>query len=352
MSKNFENRFAGLDLVKVFSIVWICLFHLLNLRYGWKLPSFGSGEYWQTFSSSGSVFTAWLKIFINLGVLGVNLFVIVSGFGLAVSANSKTMNYVSFLKKRIFRIFPIYWFILGAILICELVLGFSVNYFDYFLHFLGINTFFSKYVLSISAPFWFIGVIFQLYLLFPLIFRLSKKIHPFLLLILALLIRVFIDPLLVKFFGGGRFFSECILDFVIGILLGNFVSRKSLEFSLVKIFLIFSVFVFSVLYLVFVNLYLKYPLFSPLISQLAALTLFLMLFYCGKFLNEKMALCLKFLSSLSFIVFLTHYYFLTKIFSKIVSKMPFLIESLLFVLLSFVLAFCVERLVEIFRLDR
>lgn len=345
MSRLAEDHLYGLDLVKVVAIIWICLYHLLDFHRSWEIGTlFGSGRYWEYFASSGNIFSTLVMVLISLGVVGVNLFIIASGVGLTVSSNRKRIGYLSFFKKRVVKIFPYYWFVLVGILLFELLFGHQVNYFDYFVHFLGINNFFPEYVLTISAPFWFIGTIFQLYLLFPFVFQLSKKIHPILLLSLAVLLKVYVDPFLVDFFAGGRFFTEYIVDFVFGIVIGNIIVKRSLSYSPIKMVSLFCVFILSLFSIIFVNLYADYHLFLPLIYQISAVSLFVILFVSSKFIHIKLLSILAYLSSLSFIVFLTHYYFLTNFFARIPFKIPFLFETLIFLVLSFIIASFVNRL--------
>lgn len=313
---------------------------------------YGSGKYWEFFASMGyGDFSVFAMVLISLGVMGVNLFIIASGVGLTVSANSKKSSYMRFLKKRVLRIFPYYWLVLLGILLLELIFGAPVDLFDYFLHFFGINNFFPEYVLSISAPFWFISTIFQLYLLFPFIFKLSKKVHPAFMVVFALLLKVFLDPVIVDFFGGGRFFTEYIIDFVLGVIIGNVVFRKTFELSIFNMFSIFVIFVLSIAIIVFVNLYDSYPLFFPLIFQFASFLLFIILFYLGNLFPKKL-LAVSFLSSMSFLVYLIHYYFLTKFFSKIVFRAPFILEALAFLILSFLLAMSVNYFLKILGVRR
>ncbi len=349
MQHKIQNHLSGLDLVKVVAIVWICLFHLIDLRTGWQIGTmYGSGTYWEFFANMGhGSFAILTMALISLGTMGVNLFIIASGLGLSISANKKKSSYTKFLKKRVSRVFPYYWLILFAILFFELSSGNQVNFFDYFLHFFGLNNFFPEYVLSISAPFWFIGTILQLYLLFPFIFKLSKKIHPVLILVFALLLKVFLDPLIINFFDGGRFFTEYIIDFAIGIVIGNMIFKKPFRLSILKFIPIFAIFVLTIATIISTNLYSIYPLFFPLIFQLAAALLFIMLFYFGNLFSNKKLLYLSSLASLSFIVYLTHYYFLTKFFSRIVFKLPFIIEACVFLILSFFLAILVNYFVKI-----
>jgi len=121
-----------------------------------------------------------------LAGVGVDMFLFLSGYGLAVSAIKKTLSPVQFYLKRVIKIFIPMWFVLIAF--------FSLDWF--ILHqtypiaevaqsFIG---FFKEADLfgDVNSPLWFITLLLFYYLVFPLVF---KKDHPIL-------------SALVLFFGG------------------------------------------------------------------------------------------------------------------------------------------------------
>jgi peptidoglycan/LPS O-acetylase OafA/YrhL len=108
--------------------------------------------------------------------------------------------------------------------------GQQVNIYDYLVHFFVVHTFFPQFTNSIYWPLWFMGVIVQLYFLFPLFFRFSKKVNWFLLLLLALILQPYLTLYLKDLFGGGRFFSEFLFDFCFGVIIGNFLFENQKAF--------------------------------------------------------------------------------------------------------------------------
>ena len=305
----------------------------------------GSGQVFGYFGETNGFVTSLSKSLLSLGTLGVNLFIIASGFGLTISRNHDKTNFFTFIKKRLFRIFPLYWGILLAILAIDLIMHHQVNYEDFIAHFFAIHNFFPQYVLSISAPFWFIGTILQLYVLFPFLYYLSKK-KVILLVALALILKLFIDPQLVRLFGGGRFFTEYIIDFSIGIILGNLLLANQELFRSKKWLTLILPTAGLVVALLFCNLYKNSYLILPLIYQLLSLLLFIFLFSSAYFLNNKIIFIIKRLSVLTFTVFLTHYILITKIISKISFSVPFWLESIAFVIVSFLVAFLINSLIK------
>ena len=116
--------------------------------------------------------------YIDLGQIGVGLFMIISGYSL--STNSNSCGVFSFYKKRLLRIFPqfyvCYAVCLVALIVCNGCVTFSappVNFlltligFDGYLHY-KLNTFY------VTGE-WFLGAIVSLYIAFPAIVRLTSR---------------------------------------------------------------------------------------------------------------------------------------------------------------------------------
>jgi len=105
-----KKRLYGLDLLKIFAIIWIGFYHFLDFRNNWSLGiHFNNGNLFQYFLEYNSIFKAAIQSFLSLGILGVNIFIIASGLGLSISANNKKLSLLGFFKKRLFRIYPHYW---------------------------------------------------------------------------------------------------------------------------------------------------------------------------------------------------------------------------------------------------
>jgi len=100
------------------------------------------------------------------GDLGVDIFIILSGIGLALSSRAESP--ASFLRRRLVRILPAYWIALTAYWICNThYLQHNYTAANLALHYLGIHGWFGdRYAISINDSFWFITLIITLYLLF------------------------------------------------------------------------------------------------------------------------------------------------------------------------------------------
>ncbi len=121
-----------------------------------------------------------------VGEQGVQLFLIASGFGLTWSllqrsggqdpGESSGQSWRSFYQRRLWKLYPLWWFVHGLFLIVSLLLkkGMALNQPQLYLSLLGFrltpDTFY-----YFSPSWWFIGLLIQLYLLFPLLYGGLKR---------------------------------------------------------------------------------------------------------------------------------------------------------------------------------
>lgn len=339
MEKTVEKneRIYGIDLVKIFAIVWICLYHFMDFSYGWRVGSaFFTGNLFDFFWAGDSGVSLILKVFLAFGVFGVNLFIIASGVGLAMSSERRGLDWRDFFRRRFLKIFPLYYFLLLGVSFLMLFRGRSIDFFDFFTHFLGIHSIFPDYTYSISTPFWYIGVIVQLYLLFPLIYGAAKKVNWLVVLTGALVLQLLLTPYLTSFVGGGRFFSEFLFDFTFGIILGNILFKRPKMFQdkwwilmlLVSLFFIFLL----------AGYYVK-GICGVILFPLSAATMFMGLLPLGAYCRSK--ICIK-LAVLSFPVYLTHYFLLTWLWIKL-PVLKFWVGAVLFLIGAFVLGWVFNK---------
>ena len=118
-----------------------------------------------------------------LGDQGVGLFLIVSGFGLTwgLLLNYKdTFSIIQFYKKRLFRIYPLWWGIHILFLVLSFLTGLkglemSVKDPNFYLSLIGLRAFPGTFYYFAPA-WWFIGLILLLYFIFPLLWKLLQKL--------------------------------------------------------------------------------------------------------------------------------------------------------------------------------
>jgi peptidoglycan/LPS O-acetylase OafA/YrhL len=171
------------SIVKGFAILCI-VFHNF---FHWLPPSPGENEF--DFSPSRvRVFFQLLGdrpseiiniCFSYLGYYGVQLFILISGFGLAVSMMNHPKTWEAFVFNRLKKLYPLLLiglltYFLGVVVMEGRLLNASEQK-ELVYKLLLIHTLIPGSELSLCGPWWFFGLIFQLYLLFPLLFRCIKK---------------------------------------------------------------------------------------------------------------------------------------------------------------------------------
>ena len=115
-------------------------------------------------------FPWYIGSILKFGYIGVDIFFFLSGFGLACSFQKNNIR--QFYKNRVIKILPCY-FLYGVILLLNIAFqGGMFTWFDVLYKFSTL-----EYTFRHGGIDWFMCAIIQLYLLFPLIFFLVKKIR-------------------------------------------------------------------------------------------------------------------------------------------------------------------------------
>lgn len=114
--------------------------------------------------------TRFLAPLSSMAGVGVNLFLILSGFGLVSSAIKKPLSIGQFYKKRLLNLFIPFWICLSAFLLLD-YFWLHLNYGAVYVvkAFFGLFTHADLYQ-DINAPFWYFSWIVMYYLLFPLLY--------------------------------------------------------------------------------------------------------------------------------------------------------------------------------------
>jgi peptidoglycan/LPS O-acetylase OafA/YrhL len=190
------KREVALDFLRVISIILIVLSHILN--------------------SEDPVVGLFIT---SLGLIGNGAFFFISGYVIYLN-NQKIdslANVMHFYKKRVIRIFPLYWLALSVSIIV-FANNYSYNFLFITSHFLGIQMIlYPKFISTNISPFWFIGMLLIYYLIYPFLILLKgnspKKILIYSTVFFAGLVLV---KLLTGLIGGSVF--EYYYIFVAGIL--------------------------------------------------------------------------------------------------------------------------------------
>lgn len=199
-----SRRLIWLDIMKGVSILWILFFHFFlaydNGRFPWPLnignfASFVAGQ------GPASAFETLLRIVEGIiaavferGAEGVGVFVVLSGFGLTYSLlrpGNPSGGWTKWYSRRLLRLFPIYWLAHLIYVVSPFVNKWDPVDLHILLSLLGdrmvpIGTMFYYLV----PAWWFFGLLLQLYVVFPLLFRFMQKAGPVVFLVVCCAITI------------------------------------------------------------------------------------------------------------------------------------------------------------------
>ena len=166
------------------------------------------------------------------GQVGVDLFVFLSGVGLALGTRRE--GALRFLLRRFWRIYPAYWIVLTGFLVADAhFLGWHFSGADIALHYLGLQALFgSVHEMSINDSFWFVTLIVCLYLLYAPLRRLMARPGWILLIGIAVSLAPAVAGLLSVQAAGFEHIAERVPGFFVGLLVGRRIRTGGLGLPL------------------------------------------------------------------------------------------------------------------------
>jgi len=204
------NNFTK-DNTLIYKGIGILLIVLHNF-FHWMPPFTGENEW--DFSSErlanfyNGLFQYPLE-FVNLlfsyfGHYGVQLFIFISGVGLALSMQQKSRGWGVFMIERLKKLYPlmfvgfIFLFFITIIGQSKILGWVQCREFIYKLLFLHTFNITKGSALSLTGPWWFFGLIFQLYVLFPFLYKAIKKYntHAFIIITIISIVWIYISQYL------------------------------------------------------------------------------------------------------------------------------------------------------------
>jgi peptidoglycan/LPS O-acetylase OafA/YrhL len=136
-------------------------------------------SFWETLNCLAEGLLASL---LQRGPAAVGVFIILSGFGLTFSLAKKGNpegGWKIWYSRRVLRLFPMYWAAHLVYLISPFMYRSDPVDYRFILSFLGDRVFPVDKVFYYLVPaWWFFGLLIQLYLVFPILFRMLQKFHP------------------------------------------------------------------------------------------------------------------------------------------------------------------------------
>ena len=210
-----SGRIIAIDITRGFAICWVVLYHLWSdLRYPNVYPqqgdAFRSVPHRFAEGDFGGGLTAISDAFFRVGYLGVPLFMLLSGLSLTIVALRREparQRVAPFLYRRLRRVMIPYWAGLAITLVFAAALAFlqwqrhgGAAYIDYLQGgdinvdgnqlFAGVllapRIFRDEWQFAPEGSLWFVLLIVQYYVLFPVLLSVMKRVGPWLFLLMAL----------------------------------------------------------------------------------------------------------------------------------------------------------------------
>lgn len=243
-------------------------------------------------------------IFSYLGHYGVMLFIFISGYGLATSMMQSAKNYKTFVIDRAVKLYPLVfvaivsYYLMSTLIFHRMIDMEGIKSLVYKL--LMVHTLIPGEGLTHIGPLWFAGMIFQLYLLFPLLFKLIMRygVKAFAVICLfayvCIYLCLYID-ILPQGISIMQNFIGHLPEFCLGIL---FVKLKGIKLN--SLYFIIAVILFCI-----GNLYKSFFPFTFI-----SITYIMLCFYHLSIIKNKVVLAtekfLAFFGKMSMMLFATH----------------------------------------------
>ncbi|SKB14654.1 membrane hypothetical protein [Planktothrix sp. PCC 11201] len=248
LPKPYTRMSELLPSLKAIAILWIVVYHIWAYTKGYLKFS----EITDILTGNGvkGLVEGFLNLFCSMGEHGVHIFLIASGFGLATSwwksyqktpGNNNIIALIPFWKRRLLRIFPLYWmahiFALLIYLINPQWVPFGQEIWSqggltivaaFFSSLTTLRNFMMPFYTFLNGAWWYVGLIVQLYLIFPFLIRWGKRWGWQNLLINSVVISLLYRGLIVLLpvsdtitdrLLRGAFFPSRLFEFVLGIVL-------------------------------------------------------------------------------------------------------------------------------------
>jgi peptidoglycan/LPS O-acetylase OafA/YrhL len=172
----------------------------------------------------------------SVGFHAVAVFLVLSGFGLTYSlakTGEPEDGWLGWYRGRLLRLFPMYWLAHIIYLISPFVARFEPVDYRFILSFLGDRVYpVDMIFFYINPAWWYFGLLVELYLVFPLLFRLLQKLGPTWFLVVCAAVTIISRYLLLLvlsahgYYVQGAFFGARLWEFALGMVLGLLYRRS------------------------------------------------------------------------------------------------------------------------------
>jgi len=183
-------RIRWLDGIKGLAILWIAYFHGFEAYLNRRLPSPLESHYFARFlrqadpQSAGALIArvgqAIFAAVAGVGFHAVGVFIVMSGFGLSYSlarSGGPRGGWRGWYRSRLVRLFPMYWAAHLLYLLSPFQARLEPIDYRFVLSFLGDRVVPIYYIFYYLNPaWWYFGLILELYVVFPLLFSLMRRV--------------------------------------------------------------------------------------------------------------------------------------------------------------------------------
>ncbi len=195
-SNNAINTLPHFDFFRGIAIILVFFFHC-QLVIDIEFPNL---KYVNFLLDTKEYFKLLLKINpFGFGYTGVHLFLIISGFLIHYGylKNSSTFSWKTFYQKRFWRIYPPYLIVLLFYTFYSPWIKISMK--DFFSHLFLIHNYEDDTFYSINPAFWSLALEVQLYLIYPLLLFLRKKINIEGCVLIGIMLNLFIKTMILYY---------------------------------------------------------------------------------------------------------------------------------------------------------
>src|SRR5262249_52483942 len=239
-------RLSWLDGMKGISILWIAFFHFFGTYANGRYPNPLGPHYFSSFVSQcapssllgtvGCLTQGFLVATALVGFHAVSVFLVLSGFGLTYSlarTGEPEGGWLGWYRARLLRLFPMYWLAHLVYLVSPFISRPEPLDYRFLLSFLGDRIYPIDMIFFYANPaLWYFGLLLELYLVFPVLFRLLQKLGVTWFLVLCGLETLISRYLLLYVISAsgnyllGAFFGTRLWEFAAGMALGLLFRRQ------------------------------------------------------------------------------------------------------------------------------
>lgn len=285
-----------------------------------------------------------------LGGVGVNIFLFLSGFGLAISSVKKSTSLLTFYRKRLIKIYIPLWLTLVTFLSLDLIFLQKLYPLKEIIQsFMGIFTR-ADIGININSPLWYFTIVLFYYLIFPLFF-IKNKLYLTSLAVFTLSFLILEKITLPVHQDNITIYKLHTLAFPLGILFAFFYLNEKSFFTKTLIFLKSANFILKIFFLIILSILIYYFSINAGVGQgvrieqkIAVLnTLLIILWFFIKNFQFKL---LNLFGIFSYEIYLLHWPILFR-YDYLFKTLPAWLATITYLIIFLLLAYLLQKLTNL-----